>query len=403
MLLRGAEVWTVHGRQRLDVRVVGETIADLAPAGSLEPDDETIDLESRHLLPGLIDAHVHFREPGAHAHKATYASESRAAAAGGVTTVLTMPNTVPPTRDEATLAEARRCAERSIVDHGFHVYVDADNLEFLRRAPNIAGCKLYLNETTGVASPLCDVDVVGRVLALGRPVVAHAEGETLDWLLGLHGSRGTGPLHIAHVALGREVAAIRNAKRRGQTVTAEATPHHLFLTEADAERLGAIADMRPTLKSPEDQAELWRGIADGTIDLVATDHAPHTLAEKRSASPPPGVIGLQTLLPLLLLAHQQGRLSPARLVALTSWNPARVFGLQGKGALRVGADADLVVVEPTAITIRNDDQFSQAGFTPFDGCSGFGRVQRTMRRGTWIYADGEILVDGGGREVSISR
>lgn len=405
MLLRGATLVTPNGSRALDVRVVGERVADVAPAGTLPREPETHDLDGLWLLPGLVDVHVHFREPGGHAPKGGYASESRAAAAGGVTCVLTMPNTVPPTADDATLEAARECARRSLVDFGFHLFVAADNREFLRRNADVAGYKLYLNETTGVASPLCDEGVVGSVLALGHPTVAHAESDTLEWLLALHARLGTGPLHIAHVALAGEVAAIRAAKTRGQPVTAEVTPHHLFLTEADHRRLGPVADMRPTLKSADDQAALWAGLADGTIDAVATDHAPHTWAEKTADRPPPGVIGLQSMLPLLLTAVAEGRLSAPSLVRLTSSNPARIFGLVGKGGVRVGGDADLVVVDPTAAgVITNEEQISRAAFTPFAGRRVIGRVVRTLRRGTWLWSDGAIVAEGGGREArSLTR
>ncbi|MBI2301458.1 MAG: amidohydrolase family protein, partial [Armatimonadetes bacterium] len=164
-------------------------------------------------------------------------------------------------------------------------------------------------------------------------------------LLELHHLHGVGPLHVAHVARAREVQAIRTAKARRQPVTAEVTPHHLFLTVDDLDRLGPLGDMRPTLQTADDAAALWAGLADGTIDAVASDHAPHLLAEKSQSPPPPGVPGLQTMLPLLLTAVSEGRIAVPDLVRWSSRNPAAIHALRNKGEVRVGADADLVVVD----------------------------------------------------------
>lgn len=369
--------------------------------GESSPARQTIDLGGRVVLPGLIDGHVHFREPGAHAHKGTYATESRAAAAGGVTAVLTMPNTIPycGTRDvlDATRAAAARGAR---VDYGFHFFVAGDNLDELRRVRNVPSYKLYMNETTGIESPLCDEAVLRRVLRLGHPLTAHAEGETLDFLLGCHRRWGNGPLHIVHVALAREVESLRRAKAAGQWVTAEATPHHLFLDQHDYARLGAFADMRPTLKSPSDVAAVWNGLDDQTIDTIATDHAPHLRVEKEQSPPPPGICGLQTMLPLLLDAVHAGRLSWPQLVRATSARPAEIFRLRGKGRLAIGCDADLAIVEPdTPQVIRDESQLSHPGWTPWHGVTVHGVVQMTVLRGTVIYRDGQLEGEPAGREV----
>ena len=365
---------------------------------------ELLDVEGRVVLPGLIDGHVHFREPGGHAHKGTYATESRAAAAGGVTSVLTMPNTVPFCGTVEILDRARLCAaEGTWVDYGFHFGVDAAHLVALRQARNVPTYKLYMNETTGIQSPLCDEAVLRQVLQLGHPLTAHAEGETLDFLLDCHRRWGTGPLHIVHLALAREVASLRQAKAEGLAVTAEVTPHHLFLDEHDAKRLGAYGDMRPTLKSPADVAALWSALDDGTIDTIGTDHAPHLTSEKEQDPPPPGVTGLQTVLPLLLDAVADGRLTWQRLVQATSARPASLFRLRGKGRIAVGCDADLTVVDhETRQTIRNEDQLSLPGWTPWDGATVVGKVHATILRGQLTYSDGQLVGDPMGQEVESS-
>ncbi|MCC7491876.1 MAG: dihydroorotase family protein [Fimbriimonadaceae bacterium] len=404
LVLRGGTLVSPQATRPVTIGLAAGRVVLILDAAESLAGREVRDLDGLLLLPGLIDCHVHCREPGGHAHKGTYASESRAAAAGGVTTMLTMPNTVPFCGSAAVLAAARECAQRSLIDYGFHFGVTADNLAEVAAAADLPVAKLYLNETTGITSPLADDAVLRRVLALGLPLSAHAEGDTLDWLLGLHARWGTGPLYVVHVALAREVAALRAAKARGQWVYAEATTHHLLLTDQDAARLGPYGDMRPTLKTAADQAALWAGLADGTIDTIATDHAPHLREEKESGSPPPGVPGLQTLLPLLLEQVAAGRLTLAQVVRLTAAQPAAIFGLCGKGAVAVGSDADLVAVDPTAATvIEHATQYTWPGWTPFDGWTCRGRVEAVWRRGELVYEAGQEPGTGGGREVTVAR
>ncbi|MBI5834790.1 MAG: dihydroorotase family protein [Armatimonadetes bacterium] len=405
LLVRGARLVTAGGSFAADLAAHDGRFVHVGPVGSFDGvADATLDADGLTALPGLVDVHAHFREPGVHAHKGTYASESRAAAAGGVTCVLTMPNTNPFTNTVAQLEVVRECARRSVIDYGFHFMADGDNLAEMLAVRNVAAHKLYLNETTGITSPLADEARLRGLLATGLPFMAHAEGDTLNMLLAAHAQWGTGPLHIGHVALAREVEALRRARAAGQWVTAEASPHHLFLDETDAARLGPLGDMRPTLKTADDVTALWAGIADGTIDAVATDHAPHLLSDKQRVPAPPGVPGIQTMLPLLLDAAAAGRLSLADIARLTSRAPAAIFGLQGKGAVRVGQDADLVLVDPSAeSTITNADQLTMPGWTPFDGRRVRGTVLRTLRRGEWIWADGAIQGEAGGVEVVVGR
>ena len=402
LLLTDAFVATPNGRRELDVAVRHGSTAWFGAPGTcpLRP-AVTLPQGGCTMLPGLVDPHVHFREPGAHSHKGTYATESRAAAAGGVTCVLTMPNTVPFTGTREVLERVRICARRATnVDYGLHFGVDAAQLDELTCVRNVPAFKLYMNETTGIDTPLCDESVLSRVFAVGHPVIVHAEADTLDYVLDVHRRHGLGLLYVAHVALAREVEAIRAAKAAGQLVYSEVTPHHLLLTEADFARLGAFADMRPTLKTKADTAALWAGLADGTIDCIGTDHAPHLKSEKEAEKWPPGITGLQTMLPLMLTAVSAGRLSLERLVTATSLYPATIFGLQQKGELRVGAEADFAVVDlDCEHVIRDEDELSNAGWTPFAGTSCRGQVVRTILRGQVIYEAGRMVVEGAGREV----
>lgn len=404
LLLRHLRLASPDGVQSVDLAVTAGRWSHVGAPGSYAgAAAATYDAGGALALPGLIDVHTHFREPGGE-HKGTYASESRAAAAGGVTTVLTMPNTKPFTNSRATLDRVRELARDSLIDVGFQFMADGTNLaEMEAVAGTVPAFKLYLDRTTGIDSPLADPERLGALLATGLPFVAHAEGDTLDSLLDLHRRYGTGWLHIGHVALAREVEALRAARADGQDVSGEASPHHLFLDEDDARRLGALGDMRPTLKSAADVAGLWAGLADGTLEAIATDHAPHLLAEKQGDPPPPGVPGLQTMLPLLLDAVAAGRLDLPALVRLTSAWPAQRFRLADKGAVRVGSHADLVLVDPNArVTITNEEQLTKPGWTPFAGRQVRGRVLRTLRRGAWVYADGQTVGAGGGEEVRVA-
>lgn len=402
LVLHNATVAVADGLGAVDIGIAGGRIAAIEPAGaSPRRAAREIDLAGKLVLPGLIDPHVHFREPGAHAYKGGYPSESQAAAAGGVTTVLTMPNTVPFTGTLAALRRARAAARgRTAVDYGFHFGVQAGHLAALRAVRNVPAFKLYLNETTGITTPLWDEELLAKVFRIGHPVVAHAEADTLDNLLAVHARYGLGPLYVAHLSLAREVAALRAAKARGQWVYGEVTPHHLLLCAEDLDRLGPLADMRPTLKSRADTLALWQGLRDGTIDCIGSDHAPHLRSEKSGPHPPPGVPGVQTMLPLLLTLVADGALSPADLVRLTSRNAARIFALANKGELRVGADADLAIVDPRREhTIRDESQLTRPGWTPFHGAVCRGLVTMTILRGTVIYQAGRIVVPDAGRPV----
>jgi dihydroorotase-like cyclic amidohydrolase len=403
LLIHGARLVTAGSEFAADIAICDGCFAWIGPAGEFGGVcAERFEADGLTALPGLIDAHVHCRAPGAHAYKADYASESRAAAAGGVTTMLTMPNTVPHTSTVEVLAAVRAAAQASLIDYGLQFMIKPDNLDQILAARGVAAFKLYLDPTTGVDNPLAGEEVLRPVLRTGVMLTAHAEGDTLDHLLDCHRRWGAGPLYICHVSLKREVESLRRAKQSGQWVYGEATPHHLLLDNSDFARLGAYADMRPTLKPAADVAALWQGLADGTIDTIATDHAPHTHEDKQRTPPPPGVPGLQTMLPLLLTAVSEGRLSWRDLVRLTSRNPAAIFGLAGKGLVRVGADADLTLVDPAQRHVISDgEQLTKPGWTPFAGRGVMGAVVGTLRRGQWVWREGVAARGAGGQEVLV--
>jgi carbamoyl-phosphate synthase/aspartate carbamoyltransferase/dihydroorotase len=353
-------------------------------------------------LPGLIDVHVHLREPGGE-HKEDLTTGTAAALAGGVTMVLDMPNTYPPIVDAGTLAlKQRLAAGKALCDIAFFVGATGTNASAaaaLRQ--DAAGLKIYLDDTYG---PLGIRDPEGpssrgltALLAhfsawpAGRPIAVHAEGLSTAIAIGLARSLGR-RLHLCHVSRADEMQLIRAAKISGAAVTCEVTPHHLFLTGRDLDCLGMFGSMKPPLATAEDRAALWANL--DVVDCIATDHAPHTTAEKEGDKPPPGVPGLETMLPLLLTAVAERRLSLERLVELTHDGPRRIYGLP------LQPDT-WVEVEPDARhTLTASGQQTRCGWTPFEGLAVQGRVHRVMLRGQTAFKYGRIQVTPGyGRVV----
>ncbi|WP_096390108.1 dihydroorotase [Halopenitus persicus] len=416
MLITGGTL--ADGRVR-DVRVTGDAIAaverDLEPAA----DERVIDAHGKRLLPGAIDVHVHFREPGG-SHKETWRTGSRSAAAGGVTTVVDQPNTDPPTVDGAAFdAKARLAADASLVDYGINGGVVPDwDPDALFDRPLFALGEVFLADSTGemgIDLPLFE-NALDRAADAGVPVTVHAEDATLfdrdalDGDLGGPGrearsdrwsafrtpaaeaeavrravdagERAAGQVHIAHTSTPEGVDATD-----GTDATCEVTPHHLFLSTDDCDRLGTFGRMNPPLRDPDRRDALLERLRDGRIDVVATDHAPHTVAEKRQplTAAPSGVPGVETMLPLLLDAVRREELTLERVREVTAAAPASIFDLPRKGAIEPGRDADLVLVD-----LADDREIEAAalhsacGWTPFEGRSGV-FPELTTVRGRVVY------------------
>jgi dihydroorotase len=345
-------------------------------------------------LPGLIDVHTHLRVPGGE-HKEDFASGTAAALAGGITMVLAMPNTSPPLSTPETLQDTSRLAQTQIrCDVGLFAGASPPVIGRLAGcAPFTVGLKIYLNDTFGPlrVEALPDLQRCFQDWPVDKPIAMHAEGQSVAVGLGLAASYHR-PVHFCHISRRDEIELIAAAKERGLPVTCEVTPHHLFLDRDDAERLGPLGDMRPRLASKEDVAALWEHI-DSTIDCIATDHAPHTLDEKRSQNPPPGVAGLETSLALMLTAVDQGRLSVERLVTLMSTNPRRIFALPPQEDTQVEVDM-------TAYQVRNEAMRTKCGWTPFAGQTVRGRVTRVTLRGHVVFEGGRVLAEpGSGRLI----
>jgi carbamoyl-phosphate synthase/aspartate carbamoyltransferase/dihydroorotase len=341
-------------------------------------------------LPGLIDPHVHMREPGA-IHKEDWESGTAAALAGGITTVLAMPNTNPPVTDAASLALALQAAHaKARCDYAQYLGAGTQNLDFIGGiAGQVAGLKMYLDQTYGSLQLEGMTNWMKHLERWPRtaPVVVHAEGRTLAAMI-LVAALYDRSIHLAHISRKEEILLIRKAKEKGIKVTCEVTPHHLFLSEADIPSLGqGRSEVRPRLVSTSERDSLWENMA--VIDCFATDHAPHTLAEKDGANPPPGFPGLETSLPLFLTAVKQGRLSLDDLILRMHTNPRRIFHLPDQPETWIEIDMD------QAWTIDNKQLFTRCAWTPFQGWNVQGCVRRVMLRGQEAFCDGEVLAQPG--------
>lgn len=397
--------------------------------------DRVINAGGKLVLPGIIDCHVHFREPG-RTSKEDFKTGSAAAAVGGVTTIFDMPNTLPPTTSlEAFKVKLEAASKSSLVDYAFWGGISAENLDEAERLgkAGVVGFKLMaskaeLERGASIFSvPEDGVELLGileRVGELNLPLAVHAEDfrarQVFEGRLKASGRRdwkayaeaipgeveasaaarisllakpvGT-RVHLVHVSSNLTLKVLRLAKELGVNLTAETCPHYLLLTWRSLENLNSKAKIDPPIKGEEDSKALWRALLDGTIDMLASDHSPHTPSEKEADlwEAPPGFCGVETLLPLMLSQALEGRITLQRLIHLTSENPAKAFGLWGvKGAIQMGFDADLVVVDPEETwTIRESALHSKCKVTPWDGWKVKGRPLLTIVRGETVAEEGE--------------
>jgi carbamoyl-phosphate synthase/aspartate carbamoyltransferase/dihydroorotase len=349
-------------------------------------------------LPGLIDPHVHVREPG-QTHKEDWDTATQAALAGGVTMILAMPNTRPPVFDEETLDLALAAArQKARCDYAQFVGAGPDNAHVLTSlASKAAGLKMYLDSTFGELR-LDDMTLWMphfQNYPKDDPIVLHSESRTMAAGI-LFAAIYDRPVHIAHISLKEEVQIVRAAKERGIKVTCEVCPHHLFLSREDIPAINnkrpGRGEVRPRLADKEDVEALWKNM--DVIDCFATDHAPHTLEEKDSVNPPPGFPGLETLLPLLLTAISDGRLTFDDLIQKSVINPRKIFRLPEQAETWIEVDED------AKYEIKAENQFTRCNWTPFEGWKVTGKVRKVVLRGKTALEDGKILVEKGyGRNI----
>ncbi len=347
------------------------------------------------ILPGLIDVHTHLRVPGGE-HKEDFYSGTAAALAGGITQILAMPNNSPPLTTPEVMVNALAKARHDVVcDVGLFAGASPEQIGQLPTlAPYAVALKIYLNDTFGKlrVEDVPTLRACFQTWPREKLIAMHAEKQSVAVGIGLAATYGRA-VHFCHISRREEIELIADAKMRGLPVTCEVTPHHLFMDVADRERLGMLADMRPVLGSADDVAALWAHLHD-TVDCIATDHAPHTLAEKQSENPPPGVAGLETSLLLMLTAVTENRLTLGRLVELMHTNPRRLYGLPEQPDTHVE-------VEMTPTVIRNENMHSKCGWTPFHGRAVAWRVKRVVLRGQVAYEDGRVLVIPGSGMVIV--
>ncbi len=430
LIFRGGEVVNHAGRGVADVGVRDGRIAAL---GDLTHSDagQSVDARGLTLLPGVIDSQVHFREPGLE-WKEDLQTGSRAAVLGGVTAVFEMPNTEPATTTPEALADKlARARGRMDCDHAFYVgatHANAHEVGELERLPGCCGIKVFMGASTGSLLIADDEGVRSVLRHVRRRAAFHSEDEprlaerrslarTGDWsshpevrdvqsaiqsterLVRL--ARETGArIHVLHVSTEEEAEYLRSHK---DVASVETTPQHLTLAAPEVyERLKGFAQMNPPVREARHRDGLWRAIAGGVVDVLGSDHAPHTREEKARPYPasPSGMPGVQTLVPVMLTHVAQGRMTLERFVDLTSHGPQRVFGLADKGRLAEGSHADLTIVDLNAKRlIRHEDMATRSGWTPFDGFEAQGWPVMTVVRGQIVMRDGEVVTAGGGEPV----
>lgn len=452
LLIRGGTLVTGDAMDVADVAVRNGTIEAIGTFSAAQAAD-VVDAKGLLVLPGVIDSQVHFREPGLD-HKEDLATGTRAALLGGVTTVFEEPNTNPTTTTPEALADKlRRAKDRAWCHYAFWVGASTENLDDLMALEQLPGSpgigEVFMGSSTGPLLVANDDDL-RTVLRNGRRRVAiHAEDEARnvarkqaylegrlepDPSLGydlrqnaadhphlrdaesarlateriLRMSEETGrPVHILHMSTADEMPLIREAKHRGLGTTAEITPQHLWFAAPECyERLASLAQMNPPIRSDHHRQALRAAFREGLFDVIGSDHAPHTLAEKALPYPnsPSGLTGVQTLVPVFFTLMREGLLDPQKFVRMASENPARLFQVVGKGFIEPGYDADLILLDPNnPFTVENDWIASKCGWSPYAGETLFGRPLHVFINGAWAVRDGEIQGTPQGRMVEFAR
>lgn len=339
-------------------------------------------------LPGLIDVHVHLRYPG-QTQKEDFQTGTMAALAGGYTTIIDMPNNLKLIDSEESLDQKIRIAKRKIVsDLGFHFGSLGDNLEQFKKIQHkVIGLKLYLSQTTGgYVIPKEKIEQTFKAWGRKKVILVHAEDEMLPYVIELVKKTGN-KVHVCHVGKKEELDKIIKAKLGGMPITCGVTPHYLFLTERDVRTLGAFGKMKPPIGTKKDQEFVWKNLK--YIDLIESDHAPHTTEEKMSENPPFGVPGLETTLPLLLTAVNDKRLSVEEIIRLCFEGPKKVFNLKINRLNKIEVNLS------HSFTIQNKNLFTKCGWSPFNNLKVKGRVERVFLRGKKVFENGQVLAKPG--------
>ncbi len=429
VLITGGTVADHTGISVRDIGILGGKIAALGDLSRASA-GETINAAGLHILPGVIDTQVHFREPGL-THKEDLETGSRAAVLGGVTAVFEMPNTNPLTTGAAALEDKMaRANGRMHCDYAFWVGGTADNwrdIPELERLPGAAGIKVFMGSSTGSLLVAEDAGIAAILGQTRRRAAFHSEDEFRlnerkdfrvpgdaashpiwrDETVALHATgrllriarEQRAAIHVLHVSCGEEMDLLAAHK---DIASVEVTPHHLTLSADDYPRLGTKLQMNPPVRGADQRERLWRAVAEGIADILGSDHAPHTLEEKAKPYPqsPSGMPGVQTLVPIMLDHVNKGRLSLLRFADMTSAGPARLFGIAGKGRIAAGYDADLTIADlKRRAVIGNRWIASRCGWTPYDGMEVLGWPAGTIIRGRRVMWEGELVTARQGQPV----
>lgn len=430
-LIRNATVVLPEETGMFDVLIENDRIAGIG-TGLPVSADEVIDARGLHLIPGVIDDQVHFRDPGL-THKEDLATGSQACARGGITTFLEMPNTRPETITlEALETKLQVASEKCRVNYGFYVGATQDNVDVLKSARRTPGIKIFIGSSTGNLL-VDDQQALERIFAeTTLPICAHCEDETTvrenaarigggreysdhslirDHKAALIATKRAVDLaerhhhrfHVLHVSTAEEVEFLRTTS---DLITAEACPHHLFFNIEHYKTLGSLVQMNPSIKTRHDNEVIWQGLMDGTIEVIATDHAPHLLEEKAQPYPksPSGLPAVENSLALILNQVTQGRCRLEQVVHWMCTAPARVWNIARKGQIREGYDADLVLIDlQKTATIRNEEQLTKCGWSPWHGTTLTGWPVRTIVMGQTVFCDGKLRDTVRGREAQYTR
>lgn len=430
-LISGATCVLPSGQARVDVLIENEKILGIDPPQGAHV-DETIRADDLFLLPGVIDDQVHFRDPGL-THKEDLHTATRACAKGGVTSFLEMPNTRPATTSRERLAEKLALAStKCLVNYGFYIGATLTNIEELEHATRTPGIKIFIGSSTGDLL-VDDQQALERIFAeTTLPICAHCEDEATIRANSLRLGGGSSyddhsrirdvnaaviatkraidlairhdhRFHVLHVSTAAETELLRDPQG---LITAEVCPHHLYFNVDDYERLGSLVQMNPSIKTSDDNEGLWRALKDGRIQVIATDHAPHTLEEKRQPYPkaPSGLPAVENSLALMLDCVNAGICSLESVVHWMCDAPARTWDLVDKGQITEGYDADLVLVDLSKKqTVRNENQQTKCGWSPWDGVTLQGWAIRTLVMGQTVFSDGKFDDSIRGSEIQFDH
>jgi dihydroorotase len=432
LIIKGGTLVSPSGQEHKDIAVKKGKIVKVADSIEGEA-SETIDAKGLHVFPGVIDSQVHFRDPGL-THKEDLATGSSSAALGGVTTFLEMPNTNPSTITDQDIAKKVAIGrEKSVVNFGFFMGATADNLEELKKVDDLEGCcgiKIFLGSSTGKLLLYDDQKLLAIFKGIKSPIACHSENEERlnerlpvrdaatsahqhpEWrdeetafsstqkLLELAKQAGR-KVHVLHITSKKEMEFLASQK---DNCTVEVTPQHLTLSAPDCyDRLGTYAQMNPPIRGEEHRKALWVGLKEGVVDVIGSDHAPHTKEEKDQPYPksPSGMPGVQTLFPLMLNNVNKGELTLEYLSQLVCARPAEIYHLDQKGSLEEGKDADITLVDlKKKHVFQDEEQASRSGWTPFKGMEVEGMPVQTIVHGVTVMKDGKLTGQRAGQPIN---